>query len=253
MFTEERQQQMLQYVQERQRAAVSELSETFGVSEATVRRDLKELEEAGLLRRTHGGAITREAVGVEPSFLEKRDRFADEKQRIAKEAACLIEKNEIVLLDSGTTTYQLAKLLKRRSPLTIVTNSHQILQELQWAEHLELISTGGTVRRETLSLVGPLAERGLSMMKVDKLFLGTNGLHPEEGVTTPHLLEAQVKRAMIRSAKEVVLLCDHSKLNKTTFAKVCPLSAIDTLITDRGISADLLDQIKNDGTDVILA
>lgn len=90
-------------------------------------------------------------------------------------------------------------------------------------------------------------------MKVDKLFLGTNGLHPEEGVTTPHLLEAQVKQAMIRSAKEVVLLCDHSKLNKTTFAKVCPLSAIDTLITDRGISADLLDQIKNDGTDVILA
>ncbi|OYD09063.1 DeoR/GlpR family DNA-binding transcription regulator [Paludifilum halophilum] len=253
MFTEERQQQILKYVNKHRRASVSELSETFRVSVATVRRDLKELEEADRLHRTHGGAITREKVGMEPSFHEKKDRFAEEKRRIAEKAVTLIREKETVLLDSGTTTLQLARLLKRDSRLTVVTNSHQILQELQFTEPLELISTGGTVRRETLSLVGPAAERVLEMMKVDKLFLGANGLHPEEGVTTPHLLEAQVKQAMIRSAKEVVLLCDHSKIHQTAFAKVCPLSSIDILITDKGISSDVLERVRKKGVNVILS
>jgi DeoR family fructose operon transcriptional repressor len=242
---------MMEYIYERRRATVAELSELFQVSEATVRRDLKEVEEANLVRRTHGGAIPPERVGFEPSFNEKKDQYAAEKQRIAEKAVDLIREGETVLLDSGTTTHQLARLLHRFSRLTVVTNSNNILQELQPAEHLELISTGGTVRRDTQSLVGPIAERALEMIKVDKAFLGTNALDLEEGISTPNLLEAQVKKAMIRAAKEVILLCDRSKLNRIAFAKVSPLSSVDILITDRQAPPDFLDRVREQGVRVI--
>ncbi|MBA4549113.1 DeoR/GlpR transcriptional regulator [Thermoactinomyces intermedius] len=248
-----RQQSILKYVNEHQLVSVAELSEVFEVSEATVRRDLKELEKLGLLHRTHGGAMAKEGVGFEPSFHEKKDRFAKEKRSIAEKAVNLIQEGETILLDTGTTMHQLARLLKHFFRLTVVTNSHHILQELQSSEHLELISTGGTIRKETLSLVGPVAEQMLGMVRVDKAFIGTNGLHLKEGVTTPNLLEAQVKRAMIQSAKEVILLCDHSKINQIAFAKVCSLSSIDILITDKGIPSDVLEGIREKGVDVILA
>jgi DeoR family fructose operon transcriptional repressor len=244
---------MMEYIYERKRATVAELSEVFRVSEATVRRDLKELEEAHRIQRTHGGAIPRERVGFEPSVQEKKDQFAQEKQRIAEKAADLIRDGETILLDSGTTTYQLARLLGRFSRLTVVTNSNHILQELQGMEHLELISTGGMLRRGIESMVGPIAEHTLRMIKVDKTFLGTNALDPEEGISSPHLLEAQVKKAMIRAAKEVILLCDRSKISRVSFAKVAPLSSVDILITDQKAPAEILQRIKEQGVQVIRA
>lgn len=243
----------MEYIYEHRRATVAELSEVFQVSEATVRRDLKELEEANRIRRTHGGAIPRERVSFEPSIQEKKDQFALEKQRIAEKAVELIREGETILLDSGTTTHQLARLLHRFSRLTVVTNSNHILQELQGLDHLELISTGGMVRRGIESMVGPIAEQTLGMIKVDKTFLGTNALDPEEGISTPHLLEAQVKKSMIRAAKEVILLCDRSKINRVSFAKVAPLSSVDILITDRKAPSDILERIKEQNVQVIRA
>lgn len=243
----------MEYIYERKRATVAELSEVFRVSEATVRRDLKELEEANRIRRTHGGAIPRERVGFELSIQEKKDQFALEKQRIAEKAVELIRDGETILLDSGTTTHQLARMLGRFSRLTVVTNSNHILQELQGMEHLELISTGGMLRRGIESMVGPIAEQTLGMIKVDKTFLGTNALDPEEGISTPHLLEAQVKKAMIRAAKEVVLLCDRSKISRVSFAKVAPLSSVDILITDSKAPSDILERIQEQDVQVIRA
>lgn len=241
----------MEYIYEHKRATVAELSEVFQVSEATVRRDLKELEEANWIRRTHGGAIPRERVGFEPGIQEKKDQFAAEKRRIAEKAVELIRDGETILLDSGTTTHQLARLLRRFSRLTVVTNSNNILQELQGMEQLELISTGGMMRRGVESLVGPIAEQTLKMIKVDKTFLGTNGLDLEEGISTPHLLEAQVKKAMIQAAKEVILLCDHSKINRISFAKVAPVSSLDILITDQKAPTDFLERIKEQNVRVI--
>ena len=120
-------------------------------------------------------------------------------------------------------------------------------------EHLELISTGGMLRRGIESMVGPIAEHTLRMIKVDKTFLGTNALDPEEGISTPHLLEAQVKKAMIRAAKEVILLCDRSKISRVSFAKVAPLSSVDILITDQKAPAEILQRIKEQGVQVIRA
>jgi DeoR family transcriptional regulator, fructose operon transcriptional repressor len=252
MFAEERQKQILQYINEHTRASVAELTSVFHVSEATIRRDLKELEEGGLLRRTHGGALANQSVGFEPTFSEKTVHHADEKKRIAAKAMDWVGEGDTVLLDSGTTTYQMVPSLASFRVLTVVTNSYRILQELEQAESLELVSTGGIVRKGTQSLVGPIAEQVLEMVKVDKVFLGTNALDLEAGLTTPNLYEAQMKKAVIRAASQVILLCDSSKIGKTSFAKVAAISEVDVWITDERAPAEVVKQVRDSGVEVIL-
>lgn len=252
MFAEERRRRILNYINEHSRASVTELTSVFHVSEATVRRDLKELEEEGLLHRTHGGALAFQSVSFEPTFSEKRVHHAEEKQRIAAKALEWIHEEDTILLDSGTTTYQLAQRISSLRSLTVVTNSYQILRELEHTESLELVSTGGVVRRSTQSLVGPIAEKTLEMIKVDKVFLGTNALDLEAGLTTPNLYEAQVKKAMVQAASQVILLCDSSKINQTSFAKVVSLSDVDVWITDEEAPDDVVQQVSDAGVEVIL-
>lgn len=252
MFTEERQMQILSHLYEHKRASVSELCERFGVSPATIRRDLKELEDAGLLKRTHGGAISLEHVGFEPTFQEKEDQYREEKRRIAVRAASMINEGETVLLDAGTTTWALARELTRFQRLTVVTNSVFVLRELAGLSSIELLCVGGMVRSTTQSMVGPVAERMLETIRVDKAFIGTNGVDPEAGLTTPHLLEAQVKQAMIRSAKQVVVLSDSDKAGKVTFAQFAPIEAVDVWITDPGVPKNLVERIREKGVRVIV-
>ncbi|WP_018131822.1 DeoR/GlpR family DNA-binding transcription regulator [Effusibacillus pohliae] len=252
MYGEERKTKIVEYVQAHSRASVQELSQLFEVSEATIRRDLKELEEAKLLRRAHGGAISLQSVNFEPTYGEKEDQFLKEKQAIARRAAEMIEAGDTILLDSGTTTYHLAKELKTFSRLTVVTNSLMIGQELRDAAGIEVILTGGSLRRETLAMVGPFAEQSLIRIRVDKAFVGTNALHPAEGLTTPNLLEAAVKRKMIEAAKTVILLTDHSKIGKVAFAKVADLQEIDKIVIDDAVPAGVVDQLERLGVDVHL-
>jgi DeoR family fructose operon transcriptional repressor len=251
MFTEERQMQILSHLHEHKRASVSELCKRFGVSPATIRRDLKELEDAGLLKRTHGGAISLEHVGFEPSFQEKEDQYREEKRRIAIRAASMIREGETVLLDAGTTTWALARELTQFQQLTVVTNSVFVIRELAGHPSIELLCVGGTVRGTTQSMVGPVAEQTLKTIRVDKAFIGTNGVEPDAGLTTPHLLEAQVKKAMIRSAKQVVLLSDSDKAGKVTFAQFAPVEAVDVWITDTGVPEALAERILEKGVRVI--
>jgi DeoR family fructose operon transcriptional repressor len=211
------------------------------------------MEEAGLLRRTHGGAVGSQTSNFEPSLAEKEDRLKDEKAAIAKEAVALIGDGEAILLDAGSTTLQIARLLRQKlSSNTVVTNAVNIACELAAAD-LDVTLTGGTLRPLTFSLVGPIAETALAGLHVDKLFLATNGVDLRHGLTTPNMAEAQAKRAMIESAKEVILVADHSKLGRISFCHFCPLTRIDCLITDAGAPAEFLHALEQQRVKVLVA
>ncbi|MFD1955560.1 DeoR/GlpR family DNA-binding transcription regulator [Paenibacillus thailandensis] len=254
LYEEERKQAIADYVGRQGRASVQELASRFQVSESTVRRDLRELEAQKQLRRTHGGAIAPlPGSDAEPTFLEKEDRFQQQKADIARRALAMIGEGDTVFLDAGTTTYQLAKLLKGFARLTVVTNSLKVVQELAEEKQIDLLTTGGTLRPETMAMVGPFAERSIESVRVDKLFLATNGFDAQSGLTTPNLIEAATKRRMIGSAHRVILLADHSKYGNVTFARFGELSDISTLITDSRISRAAVEEIEKVGVEVILA
>lgn len=253
LFEEERKQKIADYVQEHERASVQELAQHFQVSESTVRRDLKDLEESKQLRRTHGGAVAIQSDNSEPPFNEKEDRFRSQKEWIAKAAAAKVEEGDTLFLDAGSTTYYLAKELKAFKKLTVVTNSIMAAQELSGSPHIELLLTGGTLRHETLAMVGSVAERTLDMVRVDKVFLAINGLDPENGLTTPAMAEAEMKRRMIRAGKQVLLLADHSKYGKVSFARVAGLEEVDILITDAGIPALAAAALEEAGLQLMIA
>ncbi|PYI57130.1 DeoR/GlpR family DNA-binding transcription regulator [Paenibacillus flagellatus] len=253
LFEEERKRKIAEYVQERGRASVPELAALYQVSESTVRRDLRDLEEAKRLRRTHGGAVAVQEDNAEPSFLEKEDRFRSEKEAIALKAASSVEEGDIVFLDSGTTTYYMAQHLKSFQKLTVVTNSVMIAHELGHAKQIDLVVAGGTLRHETLSMVGPVADRAIESLRVNKLFLAINAIDRDGGLTTPHLAEAATKRAMVRSATQVILVADHSKFGKVAFGKVADISDVHHCITDDGLPESWMKELEAEGVKVTLA
>lgn len=250
MYGEERKSIILDYVQQHSRASVQELSQYLQVSESTIRRDLKELEEAKLLNRTHGGAISLQGVNFEPTYQEKEDKFRLEKEAIARKAAEFIEEGDTILLDSGTTTFHLVQELKSFSRLTVVTNSLILAQELQGVPGIDVMVIGGSLRQETLALVGPIAEQALERVRVDKAFIATNGIDLTEGLTTPNIIEAATKTKMIKAAKQVILLADHSKVEKITFARFAELTEIDKYIIDDGVSEGIVKEIKKMGIEI---
>lgn len=232
MFAEERKSKILEIIKSDNSVRVSELSKLFNVSEATIRRDLIELEQAGCIVRTHGGAVSRNSTNFEPSFKEKQDKFLKGKEQIAKKAASLIEDGDTVTIDSGTTTQFISRYITAKG-VTVVTNSVNLADELSDREDIEVIVTGGILRSKTKAMVGPLAEEILKQLKVDKLFLGANGVSIKSGVTTPNIVEASTKRAMIEGAKEVYLVVDSSKFDEVNFSLICNVSRIDYIITDK--------------------
>ncbi|WP_413778064.1 DeoR/GlpR family DNA-binding transcription regulator [Caproicibacterium sp. XB1] len=231
MYEEERLQKIYQYVQQNNRASVHHLCSLFHVSESTIRRDLTELEKRQLLKRTHGGAICMDSVGMEQTYNEKIDRFQEEKRQIAAKAASLIQNGDSVLIDSGTTTLYLAGYLSAFQSLTVVTNSIYLMQQLSNQPGLTLISLGGTLRSNTMALVGPMTEQNLLQIRVDKAFMATNGIDGEMGLTTPNLLEAATKRKMMQVAEQVYVLADHSKIGRVSFAKFGSLAEVDGCVT----------------------
>ncbi|MBT2293502.1 DeoR/GlpR transcriptional regulator [Paenibacillus albidus] len=234
LFEEERKRRIVHYVEKHTRGSVQELSQEMGVSESTVRRDLKELEEGKLLKRTHGGAVSLQSVNFEAVFQDKEDRFLEEKQRIARKAVEMIQEGDAILLDGGTTTLHIARELRSFSNIKVITNSIMALNELKDCRTIEVSITGGMLRPDTMAFVGPMTERSLEMVRVDKAFLGTNGLDLREGITTPNMLEAATKRKMIAVAKQSILLTDHSKIGQVSFCKVADLTEMDHCIIDSG-------------------
>ncbi|MBP2652747.1 MAG: transcriptional regulator, DeoR family [Firmicutes bacterium] len=235
------------YEEERKLKIVEYLRQHFQVSESTIRRDLQELEDAKLLKRTHGGAVCLDDVNLEPSFGEREDRFRKEKEAIARKAANFIQNGDTLLIDSGTTTLYMAKELNRFSELKVVTNSIILAQALQGVRGIEVIIIGGTLRKNTLAMVGPIAEQALGILNVDKAFMATNGLDLEGGLTTPNIVEAATKAKMIKIAKQVILLTDHTKVGRVAFAKFADLSQIDACIIDDKAQKEMLARLEEEG------
>jgi len=233
MFAEERKVVILQLMESGERVKVGDLSQRFEVSESTVRRDLQELENGGLIQRTHGGAISVQS-SFELSYQEKEIRCYDEKLKIAKTAANLVKDGETVFLDAGTTTLQIAYALRGKT-ITVATNSMDIAQVFAEDPQVEVIVLGGSLRKTIRSLVGFLTNEMLARLHFDKVFLAANAVDLELGVSTPNLIEAETKRHMVKAGDEVILVVDHSKLWAKAMCKICSLSEISLLLTDDGL------------------
>lgn len=253
MFPEERRHRILELIETAGSVSVEELAQQFQVSEMTIRRDLRILESDGLLRRVHGGATSSRGRSYEPPFLLRAREHADAKARIGAIAATLIQDGDSIALDVGTTTLEIARHLKNRKNLTVITPSLHIANILAGQPAIRLILTGGILRPGELSMVGHLAERAFQEFYVDHLFLGIGGISLEAGLTEFNLEDAQVKKAMLGSAKECTVVADASKLGNIAFASVAPLSAIRRLITDSSADPEFVARLRERNIEVILA
>ena len=252
MLIAERRQYILRLAQKERRVLVDELSDSLGISRITIRKDLDYLQGQGWLLRTHGGALLPgDGALSDPSLQEKEGRHSHEKQRIAVAAADLVQEGQCILLDSGTTTTAIAKVLKRFSNLTIITNAVNVAAELS-GTNFEVLLTGGSLRKNSFSLVGPLAEDMLREMHADLLFLGVDGFDLEVGLTTPNVMESRVNRAMVRASSLVVAVCDSTKFNRRSLSKIVDATAIHHVITDSGLSPEIADALRAAGIKLTL-
>jgi DeoR family transcriptional regulator of aga operon len=256
--TDKRAKEILRLLLNHGKTSVEELTGLFATSPASVRRDLVRLEERGLVHRTHGGAMLAGQAVYEPfrfdaSFRVREDRFAQEKQRIAAAAAQMVEDNETVGFTAGTTTTQVARSLRHRKGLHIITNAVNIGMELSSSNGLNTTLIGGCMRWPgAFSLIGPMALESLNVVVMDKVFIGVCGVDAERGATTIEAEEAAVFRAMCRRAKQVVIVADSSKVGMTSPAVICPASDIDVLITDDGVSESAVQAFRRCEVEVVV-
>ncbi|MEW2292003.1 DeoR/GlpR family DNA-binding transcription regulator [Streptomyces sp. NPDC006743] len=253
MYAAERQQEILRLARDGGRVDVVSLAEEFQVTAETIRRDLKALDRAGLLRRVHGGAIPAGRLDFEPDLTERESTAADEKDRIAKAALAELPAEGTLILDAGTTVARLAAALPLETGLTVVTHSLPIAARLADHPGLQLHLVGGRVRHRTRAAVDAWALRAYGEIRADVLFVAANGFSAEHGLTTPDLAEAAVKRAAIAAARRVVLLADSTKHGQEHFARFGGLSDVDLLITDSGLSTEDAAAIEGGGTEVVRA
>jgi DeoR family fructose operon transcriptional repressor len=252
MFAEERHQKIIALIEKRGKVEVRDISRELNVSEATVRRDLTDLEQKQLLKRTHGGAIAYSRTTHEATYQAREIENIDAKQAIAREAIKLIQPEEIILLDAGTTNMEIAKLLTPDHNVTVVTNAINIAQRIANIG-LPLMMIGGELRPTTQAMVGMYSEMMLKEVYFDKLFLGTNGISLKQGLTTPNVNEAMTKRAMVGQAKQVIVVADSTKLGVDSFSKIVDLKSVDCLITDNHANEKLCKQISDQGIWVVRA
>jgi DeoR family transcriptional regulator, aga operon transcriptional repressor len=244
MLIDERRQHILELIQNQGRALVSDLSEQLNISQITIRKDLDYLQSKGVIQRSHGGALrVQSSALIDPTLQEKQKHNFREKERIAAAATKMVEEGQCIILDSGTTTTALAERLKRFKQLTVITNAVNIAAELAGTD-FEVILVGGTMRKNSFSLVGPLAEDNLEEMHADILFLGVDGFDLEVGITTPNFLESRVNRAMVKAARLVVAVCDSSKFNRRSLSRIVPPGAIHHVITDQNLPKDIQESLR---------
>ncbi|MGI5469283.1 DeoR/GlpR family DNA-binding transcription regulator [Streptomyces sp. CA-132043] len=253
MYAAERQQEILRLARDSGRVDVLSLAEEFQVTAETVRRDLKALDRAGLVRRVHGGAIPAGRLDFEPDLAERDTVAADEKDRIARAALAELPDDGSVILDAGTTAARLAAEFPLESDVTVVTHGLPVAARLADHPGLTLHLVGGRIRHRTRAAVDDWALRAYREINADVLFLATNGFSPAGGLTTPDLAEAAVKRAVIAAARRVVLIADSSKFGQQHFARFGDLSDVDVLITDTGLSPENALAIERAGTEVVRA
>jgi DeoR family transcriptional regulator, aga operon transcriptional repressor len=233
------------------RVGVGDLAARFAVSEVTIRADLRHLQGRGILSRTHGGAVANTRVARELSLVEKVEDHADAKQALAEAACDLIRSGDTIILDSGTTTAQIASRLGRHDRLTVLTNGLNVALHLAHHPGVQLVMTGGRFRAQSQSFFGPHAEESLSRYNFDKLFLGVDGIDFRAGLTTHFEREAVLNRRMCKAAAEIIVVADSSKFNRAGLHRICGLSDIGTIVTDAGIPAPFADAFAQAGVRLI--
>jgi DeoR family transcriptional regulator of aga operon len=249
---------ILQRLQETGTVAIVDLCTTLGASIATIRRDLEDLESRSLLRRTRGGAVPIGPLFYEPfrndtSFQDRVSSFAEEKRRIAAAAAKLVSAGQTIALSGGTTTTEVVRSLKVLSDISIITNTVNVAMELSNRKDIEVIVTGGQLRGNWFTLVGPVATTAAETLFSDIMFIGVDGIDAKKGLTCTNPLEAEVLRKLVHNAKTKVVVADHSKLGSVSKFLLCPISGIDRLITDTGASASAIAPFEKLSIDVTRA
>jgi len=252
----ERRRKILEIIQESGSTSVAELCGRFDVSEMTIRRDLRDLDREGSLRRVHGGAVSNLGRSYEPPYIVRTTRNEEKKRAIGRRAADLVLDGDSIALDIGTTTLEIARALQGRRNVTIITASlpvaNEIISRLSLKADVRLILTGGIVRSGELSMTGHIAARTYSDFHVDKAFIGVGGMSVEDGLTEYNLEDALVKKPLLQNAHQRIVVADSSKIGRTTFASVAPLSLVNTLITDSDLPHEVLQDLQKLGIEVLL-
>lgn len=250
MFAPERRNKIMEILNEQKRVTIKELSEEIGVSEATLRTDFNKMEEVGLLKRTHGGAILTEKADTSFSNRERKNR--NEKSAIAKEAMNFISKGQCIMLDASSTALELAKLLKEIPiPLIVVTSGINTALELNEHPDITVILLGGIVKRGSYSLEGSLGESILKKINIDLMFTSANGFSIESGLTDFSVYEVELKKAMVNASQKVIALLDHTKINKNSIASFASLNQIDKIITNYEMPHAFREELETNNVEII--
>lgn len=253
MLAQERRQHIFKDIEASGVASVRDLAQRFDVSLITIMRDLQELEQEGLIRRVHGGAISVRGASYEPPFSARESQLSSEKQRIALQAIELITDGDSVILDVGTTTLEIARALKGKRNLTVLVTNLRAALELASQPAIQVIVIGGKLRASELSMVGHLAEQTLRSFQVDKAFIGVGGITLEHGLTEFNFDEAGTKRVMFERARQKIVVADHTKFGKVMLTHVAPLSAVDLIITGSEIDERAKREMEEAGVKLLLA
>ena len=251
--TTERQKQILSLLVKQGRLSVNEIVEQFSISVATARRDLETLASQGKAQRVHGGVIAVEQAPPELPILQREGEQADEKAGIGRAAAELIADGDTVFLGSGTTVLEAAKHLRDRKNLTVITNSLPVLNALAGIKDITVVSLGGQLRESELSFIGHITEQALAEIRVDKVIMGARGLSFEHGLTNDYLQETLTDRAILKIGREVILVADHSKVNRVSTALLAPLSSMNIFVTDSKADKKFIQALKKQNIKVVIA
>ncbi|MGH8853036.1 MAG: DeoR family transcriptional regulator [Telluria sp.] len=251
--TTQRREAILQLLTRHGAVQVTELVQEFGVSAVTIRSDLSALESQGLAARSHGGATLTRTPPPEQSIRQKDEINYEQKERIGALAATLVQEGDNIIIDSGTTTISLARHLREASGVTVMTNGLNIAWELANAPGVELILTGGLLRKQSLSIQGSQAEATLQAYNFDKLFLGVDGFDLQFGITTHHEAEASLNHKMVERAKKIIVLTDASKFGRVSLHRIVQLDRVHTVITDAAISPEYHEGLQRLGIELLIA
>jgi DeoR family transcriptional regulator, aga operon transcriptional repressor len=247
----ERQNRILQWINQRYRISVGEVCETYAVSEATARRDLEALAASGKIQRVYGGAIAVEKAPPEMPMLQRQVEQITEKQRIGAAGAKLVNDGETVFLGSGTTVYEVARNLAGLQNLTVITNSLPVVDLLAENHAITIVCIGGLLRPSELSFIGHISEQVLTEIRADKVFIGVRAINVKEGLTNDYLPETLTDRAILRIGSENIVVADHTKFGRISTVKLVPVGQIHTLITGVETSVDMVRDLSRKNIRVI--
>ena len=249
----ERQNQILEHIQRSQRISILEVCDNFSVSQATARRDLESLASTGKVRRVHGGAIALVQAPPEQPILQRQDEQAQEKIHIGQTAAALVRDGETVFLGSGTTVLEVARSLRDRRNLMVITNSLPVINALAGIEEITVICLGGMLRDSELSFIGHITEQTLTEVRADKVFIGTRAISLEHGLTHEYLPETMTDRAILKAGQEIVVVADHTKFGRAAAVLLAPLDGIHTIVTDGQVPGGFAFAVQKKGIRLISA